>query len=146
MILQGREVVYFTETEFERVHEMWAPLIWALDDVRRYVQRAIGVHESNPIKEPTSSHVPDSLHYAGRAVDCYARNFPLWDFFLAASRFPFTGIGVYPYWNTPGLHLEMREDVSKPRKYWWRDDLGNYRAISIYDLQEVFTIPAAAGI
>lgn len=146
MILEGTEVVYFTETEFERVHEMWAPLVWELDKLRAYIARGIGVHESNPVWFPETSHKKDSLHYIGRAVDTYCKAMPLWDFFLAASRFKFTGIGVYPYWNTPGLHLELREDVSKPRKYWWRDNLGSYRAISIYDLQEIFTIPAVAGI
>lgn len=146
MILNGTEVVYFQEEEFERVHEMWAPLVWELDKLRGYIGRAIGVHESNPVPDPSSTHVDGSLHYVGRAVDCYCKAAPLWEFFLAASRFKFTGIGVYPCWNTPGLHLEIREDVSKPRKYWWRDDALNYRAISIYDLNEVFTIPAVAGI
>lgn len=145
MIIQGTEVVHFKEEEFTDVHTMWAPLLWKLDLLRKYVQRAIGVHESNPVKDPSSLHVPDSLHYSGRAVDIYARDLPLWDFFLAASRFPFTGIGVYPYWNTPGLHLEIGENLDLPRKYWWRDEVGNYRAISIYDLHEVFTIPASSG-
>ena len=146
MILNGTEVVYFQEDEFERVHEMWAPLIWELDKLRAYIGRAIGLHESNPIPYTGSSHKDGSLHYIGRAVDVYCKATPLWEFFLAASRFKFTGVGVYPYWNTPGLHLEIREDVSKPRKYWWRDGQSNYRAISIYDLHEVFTIPAVVGI
>jgi hypothetical protein len=146
MIIEGTEVVWFKEEEFVNVHTMWAPLVWELDRARVYVGRAIGIHESNPVKDPTSLHIPNSLHYVGRAVDANVRNFPLWDFFLAASRFSFTGIGVYPYWNTPGLHLEIGEDLGQPRKYWWRDEVGNYRSINIYDLHEVFKVPFAADI
>ena len=146
MIIQGTEVEWFTEEEFTDVHKMWAPLLWELDKLRAYLGRGIGVSESNPIWFPETSHAKKSLHYIGRAVDVNCTSCPLWEFFLAASRFKFTGIGVYPHWNTPGLHLEIREDVSKPRKYWWRDANGSYRAISIYDLQEVFTVPTVSGI
>ena len=144
MMIEGTNVVHFKEEEFINVHTMYAPLLWELDKLRSYVRRPIGLHETNPVKDPTSLHVQNSLHYVGRAVDAYIRNFPLWDFFLAASRFSFTGIGVYPYWNTPGLHLEIGEEAGKPRKYWWRDQVGNYRAINIYDLHEVFKVPSAS--
>ena len=146
MIIEGTEVVYFKEEEFERVHERWAPLLWELDKLRGYIGRAIGISESNPMPHPSSSHMADSLHYHGRAVDCHVKNYPLWEFFLAASRFKFTEIGVYPYWHSPGLHLGMSSKINPVRKYWWRDANGSYRAISIYDLHEAFTIPAVADI
>jgi uncharacterized protein YcbK (DUF882 family) len=141
MILEGKEVKYFSPEEFERIDEMWAPLIWELDRLRGYTGKAIHVNESNPIKHPGSSHMPDSLHYHGRAVDVYCEHMALWDFFLAATRFPFTGIGVYPAWNRPGLHLEISSIVNPIRKYWWRDVNGAYRAISVYDLSTVFKTP-----
>ncbi len=142
MIIGGLQINFFTETEFEDVHGMYAPLVWELDKLRMYVNRAIGISESNPQPHPGSSHASNSRHYIGRAVDCNCSAMALWDFFLAASRFKFTGIGVYPYWNTPGLHLEIRpEGEEKPRNYWWRNDLNEYQAISVYDIHEVFINP-----
>jgi len=34
----------------------------------------------------------------------------------------FGAIGAYPYWNQPGLHIDMRED----NVYWYRDKKGKY--------------------
>lgn len=35
------------------------------------------------------------------------------------------GIGVYPFWKSPGLHL----DVGPDDRLWWRDQAGNYENI-----------------
>jgi uncharacterized protein YcbK (DUF882 family) len=146
MILGGLQVNFFVETEFERIEDMYAPLVWELDALRGYVNREVGVSESNPRPSPHSSHASNSRHFVGRAVDCNCCSLPLWDFFLAASRFNFTGIGVYPYWNTPGLHLEIREgNQHKPRNYWWRDHVGAYKAMSVYNVQEIFIDPVFDG-
>lgn len=132
-------VRWFSVDEFTDVEKMYIPFLQTLDEFREYVGYPIKIHESNP--EKSNVHVPDSSHYIGRAVDCSCKDVPLWDFFLAASRFPqFTGIGVYPHWNSPGLHLEMRDDVAR-RKYWWRNQDGLYRAITALNLRDVFIKP-----
>ena len=114
-------------------------MLFRSDDLRAYIGYGIWVHESNPMK--SAAHEPDSAHWEGRAIDGSCKHMPLWNFFLAASRFPsFTGIGVYPYWNNPGLHLEMRDGVLR-RKYWWRDQDGKYGAITALNLQDVFIKP-----
>lgn len=130
---------YFDPEEFVNWQEMHVPFLQALDILREYVGSPIRIHESNPV--PNSAHKPDSAHFIGRAVDCSCQNLPLWDFFLAATRvLQFTGIGVYPHWNSPGLHLELRDDATL-RKYWWRDESGIYRGITALSLQDVFINP-----
>lgn len=54
------------------------------------------------------------------AVDVMCPALPLLDFFLAASRFKFKGIGVYPDWDIDGkgpkcggLHLDMRDEEDR---------------------------------
>lgn len=69
-------------------------------------------------------HEENSLHHEGRAVDVVVPKLEcLMDAWIAASRLPFTGIGLYPMWRMTGrvcggLHLEYDELSSKPRKYW----------------------------
>lgn len=58
------------------------------------------------------SHVANSEHAPGDAVDvCFpgASRLDLLDIFLEVSRFKFTGIGVYPDWKMPGLHVDFRK-------------------------------------
>ncbi len=46
-------------------------------------------------------------HPKGRAVDLHVTRCPLVDAFLLAERVGrFGGIGIYPSWNSPGLHLD----------------------------------------
>src|SRR5687767_8066128 len=75
-------------------------------------------------------HGQSSLHPSGRAADFV---FPeltpvrLFDCFLAATRFEFTGIGIYPHWKSDGrvcggIHLERRDlsQMLEPeRKRYW---------------------------
>lgn len=71
-----------------------------------------------------------------RMYPCYAVDFSaksdltLFEQFIEISRMTdITAIGVYPHWNTPGFHVDLR--VSTSRKYWYHD--GNqYRAITEY--------------
>lgn len=81
-------------------------------------------------------HAANSAHYAqpGRtasAVDFYIEGMTLVDQWLFAERFPWAGIGIYPYWEHPGLHCDLRGlGTEHPHlgKRWWRDKLGTYRA------------------
>ena len=138
-MINWQQVNHFTPTEFEHPEDMFPTLVYELDKFREFVRRAVKVKESNPERRPGSSHMPQSLHYVGRAVDIAVKDLPLWDVFLAATRFPlFTGIGVYPYWTEPGIHVQIDADTSILRKYWWRDNSGQYRALTVWDLEELF--------
>lgn len=51
---------------------------------------------------------------------------PIMDQFLIALRYEWRGIGYYPYWNTPGLHVDTGYRGSYRKAIWWRDKEGNY--------------------
>lgn len=100
-------------------------LLQALDELRELVDAPIVIHADGIVSPRTQL---DSQHPLGRAVDCHAVGLPLLDFWLAAERLPaFRGIGLYPYWTHPGLHLDTRRDRRRAR--WWRDREGRYRAL-----------------
>jgi len=96
-----------------------------LDDLREYVGEPIKIHCGYEQRENNSHHT------FGTAIDCSCPNISLFDFFLAASRFVgWGGIGVYPKWNNPGLHLDTRSYDKKTRAYWSRID-NNYLPLTV---------------
>ena len=72
-----------------------------------------------------TGHEENSQHYLGNAVDLDFRGVPLRWQLMSAERFAFGGIGVYPFWNRPGLHLDIREVDIGAR--WWKDKSGEYK-------------------
>ena len=83
----------------------------------------IKVHEDWAV----DGHTANSEHYAGRAVDYSVQGASLVEAWLALERFPFNGIGIYPYWNSPGLHADVR--AASYRARWTRDMDENYGAV-----------------
>jgi len=83
-----------------------ALLLMKLDDLREFIDKPIHVtsgYRAGDLKE----------HGAGRALDVVCPTMPLFDFYLAAERFGFTGLGVYAHWkwdgvDVGGLHLDQR--------------------------------------
>lgn len=116
-------LAHFTREEFGVDFPFMDPLLLRrLDDLRERVGVPIVIHPD------TGGHVADSQH-PYKAVDCHAVGLSLGDFWLAAERDPWLrGIGVYPYWTTPGLHLDTR--TSDLRARWWRDERGAYHPLS----------------
>ena len=83
-----------------------------------------------------SGHAPNSWHYRGRAFDLVIRAsgsgkpLPIVEQFLIAVRYQWTGIGVYPYWKAPGLHLDNRPlGKVERRALWWRSRDNQYLPI-----------------
>jgi len=75
-------------------------------------------------------------HPLGRAIDFYFYRKEPGDVdvitqFFWAMRFDWGGIGFYPYWNTPGCHVDTRFDELY-RALWWRDNTENYRNVAEY--------------
>ncbi|HSF03638.1 MAG TPA: hypothetical protein VLA62_11530, partial [Solirubrobacterales bacterium] len=94
----------------------------ALDEFRHQLGRPFVVHGA--VEERSG----DSEHPHGTAVDGHVVGLPLLEAWLFAERFPaFRGIGVYPHWHQPGLHLDVRDTPTRAR--WWRDQHGVYRSI-----------------
>lgn len=73
-------------------------------------------------------HVQESQHYQGLAADFHVHGVSLLDAWLALERFPkIMGVGIYPYWATPGLHADIRPTATRAR--WWRDAKQNYLGV-----------------
>jgi len=67
-------------------------------------------------------------HGKGRAIDVIFHKERLGDVseieqFIFALKYKWTAIGAYPYWNTPGLHVDTRPER---RLFWWRDKKKKY--------------------
>ena len=95
---------YFKPSEFRYPDEMIKRFYFLqrLDEFREFVGKPIIIH---------SDYRPNDRgqHGLGRAVDIHIVGMNIIDQFLCAEKSGlFSGIGVYPCWNNPGLHLDVR--------------------------------------
>jgi len=109
---EWQEIEYFSPTEnWGDPGKMDFRLICRLDLLREYIGVPIYIHCGTQGK-----HLAKSYHYMDpcKAVDCSCEDISLLDFYLSAERFVFGGIGIYPYWKRPGLHLDIRGVIACP--------------------------------
>jgi len=108
---------YFTRKEnWGDTNKVNPMLLLLLDEVRHYVGYPFIIHNAYE----TSGHVENSQHYLGNAVDFHVQDM---EFKTAANKIlnsltktkfadmpmiQFCGIGIYPDWNNPGFHLDVR--------------------------------------
>lgn len=115
---QWGKIRYFSPTEnFGDPTKMSFILVKKLDALRQYCEFPIIIH----CGYARSGHSQHSQHYYGRAVDCDCDKLSLLDFYLAAERFGFGGIGLYDKraWYIPGLHLDIRQiNPYQPAPRW----------------------------
>lgn len=126
-------VEYFNDSEnWGDYRKMNVRLIFWLDALRRSVNLPIVIH--NGYEE--GGHKDGSQHYLGRAVDLHIEGLTPQEQVWEAMKFPFTGIGMYEFWNNPGLHLDTRvfDDGRTARKMWKRSKAGIYLAFNRWDL------------
>lgn len=98
-------------------------LVLYCDLLREFVKKPIIIHCAYE-RRPFS---PASQHNYGFAADLHIKDLPLIEQFMAAVRFPFNGIGVYSWWNNPGLHCDIRRKLPhKPRSFWYSPEKGIY--------------------
>ena len=103
-------------------------LVQRVDELATFVKQEHGSKATCIIHvayEP-AGHSIGSQHYFGRAVDLHFNKLSLMEQYLAAERFNFPGLGIYPYWQHPGLHLDIRELTSYKGARWWRSKKGEY--------------------
>ena len=119
-------IKHFKKKEFgEGVENLDSNLIWLLDEFRKAVGYPIKIH----CAWATNGHSPNSYHYKGQAIDCHIEELSLQDQFMYALRFgAWKGIGIYPLWNNPGLHLDIRK--APLTVMWWQDVTGSYKSIT----------------
>ena len=116
---------YGTNDHWGDPMKMKYEIVYGLFHLRKFIDRPIHVHCG--FEKRTDK--PKSTHNFGMAVDCHADGIHPGDLFIAASRFiHFRGIGVYPYWNNPGVHLDCREYEKRmqPEARWGRNKKGGY--------------------
>lgn len=101
-------------------------LVYCLDELRKHIGRAVNIH----CAYESAGHADKSQHPLGRAADVWA-SIDCWDFAWYAMLFPFSGIGIYPHWNKPGIHVDVRD--TDLRQMWWRDNRGKYWSIKSLD-------------
>lgn len=119
------KVKHFKPSEFgEHADKMNPLLIYSLDALRKSAGCPIKI---NCAYRPGD----DKEHGKGNAVDIVIGKLSVMDqFFMAEKTRLFTGIGIYPYWNTPGIHVDIRE--LKPNEHgarWGRNAAGVYVAL-----------------
>lgn len=132
MTINWAKVRYFIPPEFGASADKMSPdLIYALDQLRDFCKQPIRINSAYRANDPGSTH------NAGLAADIVISGLSLIDQYLVAEKLGlFTGIGLYPFWNTPGLHLDTRKlKKGEPGKRWIRDAKGNYIALNAANLK-----------
>ena len=102
-----QDIDNFIPGEFKTI-QMSQVLIFTLQGMRDYVGRKINIH---------SGYRPGSTGYhpLKMAADIDIEGLHVIDQYLIAERFDaFNGIGVYPNWDSPGIHVDVR--LHKERK------------------------------
>ena len=114
---------------------MHPDVIYLMDAMREYAGIPCIIHEAYA----ASGHSPKSYHYKGLAIDFHFEGLSLLEQFLISQRFAWGGIGLYPFWARPGLHVDMRPlGLFQPGARWWRDEKGVYRALTAEDLKSLW--------
>lgn len=100
-----------------------ARIVFALFDIREHSGRKIVIHCGyEPRQKP-------SWHSSCLAVDFHIDGLHVCDQFLLCSRYDvFNGLGVYTYWNNPGLHGDTRPHTlrHRPEARWISASAGVY--------------------
>lgn len=134
---QWKLIEYFTPGEAWGIPRvMDYGLIRLLDRLRGRIGKPIIIHCGYELRDG------QSFHSRGLAVDCHAEGMHLIDFFLAAGRYDFGGIGLYPFWRRPGLHLDVRPGrATRGRALWACTGPKQYRPLDSGFLKTVMDLP-----
>jgi hypothetical protein len=96
---------------------------------RKFLGRSVVIHCGTQ-----GNHVEGSAHYRGLAVDLHVPGMSALDAFFAAARFGFHGIGVYPDWHNPGIHVDRRDLATGEPRAFWMQRRGVYIALNAANL------------
>jgi hypothetical protein len=119
-------VKHFQPREVGQAEKMNLLFMARLDFLREVTGVPIDVNEAYA----TDGHQddPPSFHYSGMAADIVIRHYSLEEMFQWAILCGFTGVGIYPHWNTPGIHVDIRPIVDRVAT-WMRNEHGAAVAI-----------------
>jgi len=125
-------VRHFKAIEFNKPEYMDEDLIFELDTLREFLGRPIKISASFA----ESGHSKDSQHYKGFAADIKCEGLHPIDFFVAALRFKFNGIGLYPW----GIHVDTRILRNGEYKAFWCQIGGVYKPLNRANLAHFLTL------
>lgn len=133
------EIRYFTREEFNHPDKLEVCALIQLDSMRHEegLRRDIIITINEDFA--LTGHSEKSRHKFGDAFDLVIRlrktrkSLPVVIQFQIALRYNWTGIGFYPFWTDPGLHVDTRPMTRFMRRaLWWRDEAGKYHNIESY--------------
>jgi uncharacterized protein YcbK (DUF882 family) len=103
-MIDWSKVKWFKPSEFGQYANQMDPLlIYSLDALRDFVKRPIRINSAFRPGDP-------GQHGLGKAADIVIAGLGCVDAFLVAEKTRlFSGIGIYPYWHLPGIHVDVRD-------------------------------------
>lgn len=118
------KVKFFKPEEFNEPDKMDPMIVYSLDRLREIVGRPIIINKDEGTYRPGDK----GQHGLGKAVDGFILGLSLIDQFLISEKTRlFSGLGLYPYWNRPGLHWDVRDlQPHEPAARWGRNAAGIY--------------------
>lgn len=141
LIFKG--INHFIPDEFDRPDKIDNDALRLLDKMRHMEGGRNGLIITINADYATSGHTDKSRHAFGDAFDIVFRDratrrpLPLKAQFAMASRYAWGGIGVYPFWDDPGVHVDRRPwAVFSRRALWFRDEEKKYHPIEKYFIGE----------
>ena len=124
-------VKHFKRIEWVKDPDLALPdLVYIMDEMRSVAGAPFIIH----VCFDDSGHEPNSAHFATKrdfayAVDFHIHGWSLMDQWLFIEKWPIMGLGIYPFWKNPGLHIDLRRhSLEHPTlgRRWWRNEQGEY--------------------
>ena len=138
------EIRHFDRDEFKNDPDRIAwDVVLLLDEMRDAAQVPILIH----VGFDSSGHVEDSSHYAkhteyATAVDFHFVGWSLLKQWIHTEKFGWYSVGLYPFWSSPGLHVDLRRigrDHPQMGRRWWRDQSGVYQPLTATFIRQLAT-------
>lgn len=136
-------VMFFRPSEFDYPNQMNRVVLNLLD----YMRGKEGEHQNIIITINSDFRPGDpKAHGMGLAVDIVIRDaetkqpLPVLEQFFMALCYNWRGVGMYPFWKEPGIHVDMRnyEEHNNRKALWWKDAEGKYRIMKDFVANHCF--------
>lgn len=133
-------IKYFRKSEFKPFGQalddwdMDPTLMDNLDYFRLQISKPIYIHQNGGFA--ISGHSPRSFHYKGQAADFHIQGLNVIEQAIYVwSWGAFSGVGVYPYWLNPGLHVDIRGR----RLCWYKGEDNKYHYFKWEEFPKMIT-------
>ena len=121
-----RGIQHFAADEFDRPDKVDGDALRLLDRMRHEEGIRCPIIITINADYSVNGHSAKSRHARRRPLSLDLQ-------FAMASRYSWGGIGIYPFWLDPGLHVDRRPwAVFNRRALWFRDEAGKYHSITKY--------------